>query len=193
MKPLHLLLPLLAALAAGPGHAQSDGLMTKRPAELRQNPSESAPSLQALPAQTPLTRQTARQGPWIQVKTADGTTGWVHMFDVGTGGATAAANNTATGALRGLTNFFNRGSGQGGGGATTATSTVGIRGLGAEDITNAEPNLAAVTQAEGMRMNAAQARRFAAEAPLSARAVDPLPAPTPPAVAAPPDTGRGGK
>ena len=188
MKPLHLLALSVAVLAATQVHAQSDALLIKRPAELRQAPGESAPSLQALPVQTAVTRLTARQGPWIQVKTADGTTGWVHMFDVGSSSAPATANSTATGALRGLTNFFNRGSAQNAP-TTTATSTVGIRGLGAEDIANAQPNLAALTQVEGMRLDAAQARKFAADAPLAVRAVDPLPVPTPPA---PPPSAAGG-
>lgn len=188
MKPFPLLALSLALLAAAPVHAQSDTLQIKRPAELRQAPGESSPSLQTLPVQATVTRLTARQGPWIQVKAADGTTGWVHMFDVGSTSAPAAANSTATGALRGLTNFFNRGSAQSGA-TTTATSTVGIRGLGAEDIANAQPNLTALTQVEGMRQDAAQARKFAADAPLAARAVDPLPVPTPPA---PPAAAGGG-
>jgi len=185
MKPIQILVLSIAAWGASPGFSQTDALMIKRPAELRQAPGENAPSLAPLPVQTPVTRLTARQGAWIQVKTANGTTGWVHMFDVGTSSAPSAAGNTASGALRGLTNFFNRGSAQGGA-TTTATSTVGIRGLGAEDIANAQPDLAALSHAEGMRVDATQARRFAAEAPLTARAVDPLPIPAPPVASAGP-------
>jgi hypothetical protein len=188
MKPLHILALSLAALAAPQAYAQNDTLLIKRPAELRQTPGESAPSLQALPVQTPVTRLPARQGAWIQVKTAAGATGWVHMFDVGTSSATTSAGSTASGALRGLTNFFNRGSAQSSSTTTTATSTVGIRGLGAEDINNAQPNLAALTQVEGLRTDATQARRFATEAPLKAQAVEALPVPTPPA----PPTNSGG-
>ncbi|WP_029708586.1 SH3 domain-containing protein [Rhodoferax saidenbachensis] len=190
MKPLHILALSMAVLAAPQAYAENDTLLIKRPAELRQAPGESSPSLQALPVQTPVTRLPARQGAWIQVKTAAGATGWVHMFDVGTTSATTSAGNTASGALRGLTNFFNRGSAQSSGTTTTATSTVGIRGLGAEDINNAQPNLAALTQVEGMRTDATQARRFATEAPLKAQVVEALPAPTPPP--APPAATSGG-
>ena len=61
------------------------------------------------------------------------------MFDVGAQAGTAAAgSNTATSGLRSLGGLF------GGGSSTTATATVGIRGLSAEDIANAQPNPAAV-------------------------------------------------
>ena len=63
--------------------------------------------------------------------------------------------------------------------ATTATATIGIRGLGAEDITNAQPNPEAVTRAEGLRQSAVQARQFGAGAALVALAIEPLPVPAP--------------
>ena len=99
------------------------------------------------------------------------------MFDAGTNPPTQGGN-AATGALRGLTSFFGKG--------TTAapasgTSTIGIRGLGAEDIANAQPNLAAVGQVEAMRQNAAQARQFATSAALTLQTVAELPVPTLPA------------
>jgi opacity protein-like surface antigen len=180
MRILRIALLGLALAASAVSHAQSDALVTKRAADLRQAPGESSTSLAPLPVQTPLTRLTMRVGPWIQVKTAAGQTGWVHMFDVGTAGAQAPTSNAATGALRGLTNFFNGGSSQSRN-TTAATSTVGIRGLGAEDIANAQPNVQAIAQVEGLRVDAAQAKRFAAEAPLSTRDVEPLPEPSPPA------------
>ena len=158
---------LLPALAITQAHAQSDALLIKRPTELREAPAEAARSLAPLAVQTAITRLPARQGAWIQVRTAAGTTA-----------APAASSNIATGALRGLSNFFNRGSAQSAN--TTATSTVGIRGLTGEDIANAQPNLSALTQVEGLRQDATQARRFAAGAQLTARTVEPLPIPSPP-------------
>ena len=111
------------------------------------------------------------------MRTAQGATGRIHMFDAGTNPPTQGGN-AATGALRGLTSFFGKG--------TTAapasgTSTIGIRGLGAEDIANAQPNLAAVGQVEAMRQNAAQARQFATSAALTLQTVAELPVPTLPA------------
>jgi Bacterial SH3 domain len=177
-------LALCMALVALPATAQTEALVAKRATELRDAPGDTANSLATLPAQTTLTRLPARQGPWVQVKAANGQTGWVHMFDMGSPGTTSTVANTAQGALRGLTNLFNRGSAQNSAGSPT--STVGIRGLGAEDIANAQPNLAALAQADTMRMDAAQAKRFAAEAPLTPRTVEPLPEPPPPAPPTPP-------
>lgn len=172
-----LMLPAVA-LCATLAHAQTDNtVQTKRAAELRQSPDEKSASVTSLAAQTTLTKTTLRVGPWIQVKTANAQTGWVHMFDVAAAGnATAPTSNAATGALRGQTNFFSGGSSQRP--TTTATSTVGIRGLGAEDIANATPNIEALTQVEALRQDANQARRFASEAPVAARQVDNLPEPS---------------
>jgi hypothetical protein len=178
---LTLLLTTWVAMA----HAQSDVLLIKRPAELRQAPGENTQSLMPLPLQTSVTRLTARQGAWIQVKTSAGLTGWVHMFDVGASSTPNAPANVATGALRGLSNFFNRGSAQS---TNTSTSTVGIRGLTGEDIANAQPNLSALTQVEGLRQDASQARRFAADSALVARVIDPLPTPNPPFANSAPDS-----
>jgi hypothetical protein len=177
---------VIAMTVATAAHAQTDVLQLKRASELRSLPAETSASVASLPAQTALSRLPERQGAWMRVKTESGQTGWVHMFDVGSTAAPAplpASNaqssaNPLSGALRGLTSLFN------GGGTkpttTTATSTVGIRGLGAEDIANAQPNAAALGTAESMRVDPAQAKRFATEAQIVARAVDPLPAPAPP-------------
>lgn len=89
-------------------HAQRDAVLLKRATELREAPAENSRSLAALAVRTPLARYGARQGAWIQVRTAKDTSGWVHMFDVGSA-ATAEAPGAGANALRGLTSFFNRG------------------------------------------------------------------------------------
>ncbi|HYW56771.1 MAG TPA: SH3 domain-containing protein [Polaromonas sp.] len=176
IKRVHWLGICALTLASSMAHAQSEPVLLKRPSELREAPGENSRSLVALAERTPLTRSGARQGAWVQVKTEQGATGWVHMFDIGSSSGAAPAGAGAS-ALRGLTSFFNKGSAQGG--STTATSTVGIRGLGAEDLNRSQPSIAAVDQADGMRMNADQARQFAGNASLAARTVDPLPEPAP--------------
>ena len=178
MKKSPLPILLLALATSSWVQAQTELVTTKREAALREAPSPTATSLATLPNNTALTRLAARQGAFVQVKTATGVTGWVHVFDVGGVAAQSTAANTATGALRGLSNFFNRGSAQAN--TATGTSTVGIRGLGAEDIANAQPNMSALAMAERLRQDATQARRFAADATLVARAVEPLPVPAPP-------------
>ena len=157
---------------------QGEAALIKREAQLRDAPGDASRSLAPLPVQTPVTRLGDRQGAWIKVRTADGATGWVHMFDITS--ASAQSSGTGAGALRSLSSFFNKGSAQAPG-SSVATSTVGIRGLGAEDLANAQPNLAAVAQADANRANAAQARQFAGSASLNSRQVEPLPAPAPPA------------
>ncbi len=161
----------LCALVA-PVHAQE--ATVKRATDLRESPGDKSASLGALPEQSPVVRTGERQGSWVKVRTSQGKSGWVHMFDLGVQPASASSNSAASG-LRGLGGLF------GGGSTTTATSTVGIRGLSAEDIANAQPNPAAVGQAEKMRVDAAQARQFASTSALRQRAVAPLPEPPRPA------------
>ena len=173
---------LLASMAWGLLHTPvataqtADNFVVKRATELRVAPGDTSASAGPLAAQTPVTRSASRQGAWVEVRTAQGATGWLHMFDLTSAAAASAEGNAATGALRGLSNFFNRGNApvQASSGGT---STVGIRGLNAEDLARSRPNMNAVTQAEALRLNADQARSFAADARLSAQAVDALPAP----------------
>lgn len=169
--------------------AQTEAGVIRHAAELREAPGETSRSLASLTPPAPVTRLGERQGSWIRVRSAAGAIGWVHLFDVGTAGtpgATAAAgdgnadSNATTSALRGLTRLFSKGNT---GGTTVATTTVGIRGLGAEDIANAQPNPAAVAQMETFRLDEAQARQFASSASLVSRIVEPLPQPGPLAAA----------
>lgn len=167
---------------AGAAQAQGEAALMKRASELREAPGESARSLAALPEQAPVVRLGERQGPWIQVRSGQGVTGWVHMFDVApaagaaAGTSASASGNTATGALRSVTNFFNKGGSQRP--ATTATSTIGIRGLGAQDLAQAQPNPGAVVQMEALRQSEGQAREFASDAALAGVNVPALPVPS---------------
>ena len=156
------------------GNAQAQEATIKRATELRQAPGDQSASLGALAADGSVSRTGERKGSWVKVRTPQGSAGWVHMFDLGAQPATASSNSTASG-LRSVGGLF------GGGSTTTATATVGIRGLSAEDLANAQPNPAAVSQAEKMRLSADQARQFASSAPLKPRSVEPLPEPPRPA------------
>ena len=150
-----------------------EAAVTRRATELRDTPSESGRSLAALPAQSALTRTEQRQGPWVQVRTAAGATGWVHMFDLGPAGTAASGesgNNLVGGALRSVSGLF------GGGPKATASTTSGIRGLGAEDLAQAQPDLGAVRRMEGLRASDKDVRAFAQRASWKPTAVEPLPA-----------------
>src|SRR4051812_6089941 len=98
----------LLLLLAGPAWAQ-EAAVTRRATELRETPGDAGRSVAALPAQAAVTRTEQRQGPWVQVRTANGATGWVHLFDLGPAGTSAAGdsgNNVVGGALRGVGNLF---------------------------------------------------------------------------------------
>ena len=177
------LMLVAVSLFSGPaGAQQGEPAMLKRAADLRDAAAETGRSLAALPAQEPVTRLGERQGAWIKVRTGGGVAGWVHMFDVGPAGfgsgvgtsAPAPAANPVTSGLRGLSNLI-------GGGSSppprVATSTIGIRGLEAEDLARAQPNINAVGQMERLRQGESGARQFASEAALVAAAVPALPAP----------------
>jgi hypothetical protein len=152
--------------------AQSDTLWVKRAVELRKSPDPASESLGTLAAKSALTRMPARQGAWIQVKTSAGKAGWIHMFDASPNAAPSAATTATADTLRGFTSFLT------GGGPSrsmsTSTATAGIRGLDAEDIANAQPNLGALSKAEGLRQNAEHARQFAQDLSLASRTIEPL-------------------
>lgn len=171
---------VLALAPAGPlAAAQGEAAVTKRATQLREAPAGDARALAALPAQSPLTRLGERQGPWVRVRTEAGATGWLHLFDLGPHAGTGGG--LASGALRGITSLFSKG------GPSTATSvptsTIGVRGLSAEDLAHAQPNPAAVARMETLRQNESQARAFAKTAALQRAEVEPLPVPAAPAAA----------
>lgn len=170
----------MAALACAAIASAQEAAIVKRATELRESPSETSPSVAPLAKDAPLSRTNERQGAWVKVRTPQGQTGWLHMFDVGasTGAsANAGSGNSVSSGMRGLGGLFG---GSAGASTTTATSTAGIRGLGAEDIANAQPNPSAVTQAEGLRASADQARQFATSSALKAREVPALAQPARP-------------
>lgn len=162
---------LLAACVPPLAHAQ-EAALTRRAVELREAPADQARSLASLPAQAPVTRTSERRGPWVKVRSEAGATGWVHLFDVGPA-ASAGSGGFAGGALRSVTSLFG-----GARPATTSATTAGIRGLGAEDLAQAQPDAAAVARMEAQRQDAGQARAFAQRVGWRAAAVDPLPAPS---------------
>ncbi|HEX2546147.1 MAG TPA: SH3 domain-containing protein [Ramlibacter sp.] len=170
----------LFAFATTSAWAQ-EAAVTRRATELREAPGDQARSVAQLPAQTALTRTNERNGPWVQVRTASGTTGWVHLFDVGPANVAAPASGGSAvgGALRGVTSGV---AGLFGGASRPQTgTTAGIRGLGAEDLAQAQPNTTAVGEMERLRQSEADARAFASSAALQPASVAPLTAPSQPA------------
>lgn len=158
----------LVTLSAGLWVGAQEAFTVKRDVELRTTPQANAPSTR-LPANTTVTRLEERQGPFRRVRTQDGKTGWLHMFDLQGNAPVAAAGSTpGSGALRALGQAFSPSPAPS---STVATSTVGIRGLDADDLANATPNLAAVNAAGQFKVSEAQARQFAQRAGLKPRQV----------------------
>ncbi|TFY98297.1 SH3 domain-containing protein [Ramlibacter humi] len=182
LTPLNLraAVVLAAALAAAApaAHAQDEAAVVRRASELRATPAADGAVAASLPADSQVTRLGDRQGPWVKVKAASGATGWLHMFDLRSPGSTGdgSGGGTMAGALRGVTGFFSKAPEQK---TTTPTATIGIRGLGAEDLAQAQPDLQAVTRMEKLRASEADAQRFAKQANLAPVNVEPLPAPAP--------------
>lgn len=166
---------VLVAASAVPGAARADeeAAVVRRGSELRDAPGDNGRVLAPLPADTAVTRTGERQGAWVRVRTAAGATGWVHLFDVGP--ASGSGNGTMAGAFRSVTGLFSKPAAQR---TTTATSTIGIRGLGAEDLAQAQPDLQAVTRMEALRQGDNEARQFARRAQLTVVSVEPLPEPS---------------
>ena len=169
---LRSLCVLALAGALLPGALAQESAVTRRATDLRDAPGDKGRSIATLPAQAAVTRTNERQGPWVQVRTPAGATGWVHLFDIGPATAAAEGGSSAGNALRGVTGLF------GSGRSTQTGSTAGIRGLDAQDLANAQPNPAAVAQMEGLRQTEADARTFANSASLRSANVEPLPAPS---------------
>ncbi|MEN9538082.1 MAG: hypothetical protein RLZZ126_317 [Pseudomonadota bacterium] len=168
---------LCTALFLLPAGAQTGEMMTvKRQTELRSGPSATDPVVGTLAAQSQVAHQAGRQGPWVEVKDAANRSGWAHMFDLA-GASASGGGNIATNALRGISSLFGGGRSAS---AQTGTSTVGIRGLGAEDLARSQPNINAVLMMETMRVDAVQARGFASDARLQTETVEALPTPPPP-------------
>lgn len=171
---MRVALTLRVVLLAGAGwlsgpwvHAQ-ETFTVKRDVELREAPQPNAKSTR-LAANAAVTRLDERQGPYRRVRTAEGKTGWLHMFDLqGSAPSASAASGTGTGVLRSLGQAFSPANTRSN---TVATSTVGIRGLDADDLANASPNLAAVDAAGQYKASEAQARQFAQRAGFKPRQV----------------------
>lgn len=181
MKGVHMLVKLSALIMAlGLQSAWSQTMQVLKATELRQEASADGAVLRQLEAGSQVLRLQGRQGAYVQIKTAQDQTGWVRMFDIGAteNAPPNAAGNAATDALRGLTSLFGAGAKKPAGGAT---ATLGIRGLGAEEIANAQPNPAELTRAQGYRASDQNARAFAAQLGLRTRQVAELPVPPPPA------------
>ncbi|HXM81606.1 MAG TPA: SH3 domain-containing protein [Burkholderiales bacterium] len=137
-----------------------------RATDLKQEPATDAPTVAAL-AENAAVDAGERKGGWTRVKAQDGAQGWVKMLLLRYGGP-----GTAKQGETGLSQMFNV--------ARTGTSgttvTTGVRGLDAEQITNAQPNAAELSRMESFAATKEASSGFAKRAKLQAKNVE-YPAP----------------
>jgi len=132
-----------------------------RATELKNEPATDAPTVSEL-AENASVEALERRGGWTRVK-AGGAEGWVKMLALRYG-APGSARQGETG----LSQLFNA--------ARTGSSgtqvTTGVRGLEAEQITNAQPNAAELKKMQGYASSRDAATKFAAQGKLQTRTVE---------------------
>ncbi|MDP2246493.1 MAG: SH3 domain-containing protein [Nitrosomonadales bacterium] len=140
-------------------------------ADLKQHPFSDAPTITNLASDTEL-EVIKRQGGWMQVKSG-ANEGWLKMTAVklGTGAATQGKGGGGLGTLFNLATTGRSGS-------SGVTVTTGIRGLGQEELKNAQPDHAAVQKMETFVGARNEAASFASGGKLQAQKVEYLGAAT---------------
>ncbi|MDZ4097432.1 MAG: hypothetical protein U1E13_01895 [Methylophilaceae bacterium] len=133
-------------------------------ADLKQQPFIDAPTISKLPANTEL-EVLARQGGWMQVK-AGAEEGWLKMtaIKLGTGDAQGKSGS-------GLGTLFNIAT-TGRSGSSGVTVATGVRGLGQEELKNAQPNHEAVKKMEAFVGAKNEVTVFATSANLKSQSLE---------------------
>lgn len=161
--PIHLFTLALAFSAAASWGG--DAAQTLASTGLKAEPFADAQTVGTLPASAAV-EVLARQGGWLQVKSADGLSGWLKMTSVKLdSGGTAKAGST------GLVEAF-KAAQTGRSGNTGVTVATGVRGLSPEDLKNAKPNPDEVKKLDNYAATKSQASSFAGKARLSSQQVD---------------------
>lgn len=133
-----------------------------RATELKQQPATDAAAAGQLAENTQVDAL-ERKGGWTRVKAAGGAEGWVRMLSLRYAGAGEARQGDS-----GVSQLLNA--------ARSGTSgtqvTTGVRGLDAEQITNAKPNPAELQKMDNYGASREGAEGFAAKGNLRAQRVD---------------------
>jgi hypothetical protein len=102
-----------------------------------------------------------RKGGWTRVKTSNGE-GWVRMLVLRYKAGSAKAGDSGAKELYNVART----------GSSGTQTTTGVRGLSAEQISNAQPNPAEMTKLQEFAADRGAATGFAAEGSLSAKSVE---------------------
>ena len=158
MKRLVVLALLL--LAAGVAGAAPATLV--RAAELKKSPASDAETIAQLAQNTKL-EAGERRGGWVQVRDAAGASGWVRLLWLRYGAQGEAKRGDS-----GISQLFNV--------ARTGSSgtqvTTGVRGLDAEQLTNAQPNPQQLQKLDAYAVPEDAAKTFARQGRLESQSVD---------------------
>ncbi|PRC92718.1 SH3 domain-containing protein [Solimicrobium silvestre] len=151
---------LLCLLVASLLHAEP--AQTVRNTDLQAQSQSDAQVLAALPINTRLD-VLLRRGAWSQVKTNAGQTGWVRMLSLrfDTSGS-AADTGSSSNPLSALTSLFSTGRT-----SNTGTVTTGVKGLGEEDLKNAQENPGEMHKMQKLAVDKKTAKDFAQRSKLT--------------------------
>jgi hypothetical protein len=140
------------------------------PLLLKEQPYLDAPPTTNLPAGT-MVEVIQRQGGWMRVRSGS-TEGWLKMTAVKLGTADTTSGKSG-GSLGTLVNLATTGRS----GSSGVTVTTGVRGLGQEELKNAQPDHDAVERMNRFSGTKNEAASFAAQAGLVPQAVEYIGAP----------------
>jgi hypothetical protein len=154
MKRLALLFAFLPLLAS------AEPASVVRATELKQEPATDSATLAALPENASV-EALERKGGWTRVKTSRGE-GWVRMLALRYKPGTAKAGDSGAKELYNVART----------GSSGTQTTTGVRGLSAEQISNAQPNPAEMNKLQEFAADRGAATGFAAEGSLSAKSVE---------------------
>jgi uncharacterized protein YgiM (DUF1202 family) len=165
MRPLLFGLALASGLASFPAYA-APGTVTKA-SDLRSAPALDA-KVSGKVANQAKVDIVSTKGGWVEVETADGTSGWLRLMNV----QPTSAKGSGSG-LKGLATAGNVART----GATGSTAATGVKGISKEDLAGAKANFAEVTQLDHYRASPAEGQQYARSVGLKAQHVEPLPVP----------------
>jgi len=154
MKHLALLLAFLPLLAS------AEPASVVRATDLKQGPATDSATLAALPENASV-EALERKGGWTRVKTSSGE-GWVRMLALRYKPGSAKAGDSGAKELYNVART----------GSSGTQTTTGVRGLSAEQIANAQPNLGELNKLKEFSADRGAASGFAAEGSLAARSVE---------------------
>ena len=160
---IHLFILALALLSAASWGG--DAGQTLAEVGLKGEPFADAQTVGTLPAKAAV-EVIKRQGGWLQIKTAEGLSGWVKMTSIKLdgGGAAKSGNN-------GLVDAF-KAAQTGRSGNTGVTVATGVRGLSPEDLKNANPNPDEVKKLDSFAATKSQTESLANKARLTSQKVE---------------------